>query len=132
MGAVRAMVRDGGVYREARVGDGTLNQLKITTDATAGNRTLTVTAVLGGIAQFTGAAGAVAYTLPLATDLIAALPNLDIGGTYSFWIQNTAAQAATVTTNTGITLTGNVVINAAAKLVVLTKTAATTMDACVL
>jgi hypothetical protein len=104
----------------------------VNTVATAGNLTLTVAAVLAGVAQFTGAAGAVAYTLPLATDLIAAMPDMDIGDSYVFVIQNTAAQAATVTTNTGITLTGNVVINAASKFVVLTKTAATTMNACVL
>ena len=128
----RFIVRDSGLQREARVGDGFAAMPKITSVATAGDLTLSVAAVQGGIAQFTGAAGAVAYTLPLAADLIAAFPMMDIGDTYVFVIQNTASQNATVTTNTGITLTGNVVINAASKFVVLTKTAATTMDACVL
>ncbi len=129
---VRPEVQDKGMMRKARIGDGWMAEPLINTVATAGNLTLTVAAVLAGVAQFTGAAGAVAYTLPLATDLIAAMPDMDIGDSYVFVIQNTAAQAATVTTNTGITLTGNVVINAASKFVVLTKTAATTMNACVL
>jgi hypothetical protein len=129
---VRPEVQEKGMMRKARVGDGFMAAPLINTVATAGNLTLTVAAVLAGVAQFTGAAGAVAYTLPLATDLIAAMPDMDIGDSYVFVIQNTAAQAATVTTNTGITLTGNVVINAASKFVVLTKTAATTMNACVL
>jgi hypothetical protein len=129
---VRPEVQEKGMERKARVGDGFMAMPLVNTVATAGNLTLTVAAVLAGVAQFTGAAGAVAYTLPLATDLIAAMPDMDIGDSYVFVIQNTAAQAATVTTNTGITLTGNVVINAASKFVVLTKTAATTMNACVL
>lgn len=129
---VRPEVQEKGMERKARVGDGFLAMPLINSVATAGNLTLTVAAVLAGVAQFTGAAGAVAYTLPLATDLIAAMPDMDIGDSYVFVIQNTAAQAATVTTNTGITLTGNVVINAASKFVVLTKTSSTTMNACVL
>lgn len=132
MGFNRNMVMDAGLERAARPGDGTGMNLRITTVTTAGNLTLSVGAVLGGIAKFTGAAGAVAYTLPLATDLIAAMPYMDIGDSYAFYIENTAAQNATVTTNTGITLSGNVTINANSRLVVLTKTGTTTMDAEVL
>lgn len=132
MGFLRPEVFEKGLERPMRVGDGFPANPLITSVATAGNLTLTVPAVLGGIAQFTGAAGAVAYTLPLAADLIAAMPDMDIGDSYVFKIQNTAAQVATVTTNTGITLTGNVTINANTRDVVLTKTSSTTMNACVL
>jgi len=129
---VRPEVYEKGMCRQARIGDGFLANPLISSVSTAGNLTLTVAAVLGGIAQFTGAAGAVAYTLPTAADLIAAMPDMDVGDSYVFAIQNTAAQVATVTTNTGITLSGNVTINAATKFVVLTKTSSTAMTACVL
>jgi hypothetical protein len=128
MGFARAMVRDAGMERESRVGDGSLSAFKITTIATAGDLTVPVAAVQGGIAVYTGAAGAVAYTLPLAADLIAAFPSMDIGDSFEFLMVNTAAQVATITTNTGLTLAGSAVtINAASKRMLFTKTAATTM-----
>ena len=130
---VRPEVYEKGLPRQARVGDGFMANPRITSVATAGDLTVTVAAVLGGVAQFTGAAGAVAYTLPLAVDLIAAMPDMDIGDSYVFAISNTAAQVATVTTNIGITLSGNAAtINASMKWIVLTKTAATTMNAVIL
>lgn len=130
---VRPTVFQSGFQRPSRIGDGMMAAPLITSVATAGDLTLTVPAVLGGIAQFTGAAGAVAYTLPLAADLIAAMPDMDIGDSYLFAISNTAAQTATVTTNTGITLSGNAAtINASMKWILLVKTAATTMNAIIL
>lgn len=129
MGFMRSMVREAGVEREAKQGEGMLAHVKWGLVTTAGNLTLTVPQVLGGIAAFSGAAGAVAYTLPLATDLIAAMPNMDIGDTYTFIISNSAAQNATITTNTGITLSGNgAVVNAGFKILVLEKTSSTTMN----
>ena len=130
---VRPTVFQGGFQRPARVGDGMMATPVITTIATAGSLTMPVAGVLGGILQYTGAAGAVAYTLPLAADLIAAMPDMDIGDSYMFIMVNTAAQNATNTTNTGITLSGNsAVVNASRAFIVLTKTAATTMNAVVL
>ena len=125
---VRPIVRQSGTHREARIGDGTLMAVKPTVVATAGALTIGVDAILGGAAVFTGAAGAVAYTFPTAALLIAALPGMDLGDTYSFYVANTAAQAATLTTAAGITLTGNVVVNAGARLCVLEKLSATTVS----
>lgn len=124
---VRPIVRQAGTHREARVGDGMLTTLKTDVVATAGNLTISVSAILGGAAIFTGAAGAVAYTFPIATLLLAALPDMDIGDTYSFIVSNTAAQVATLTTAAGITLTGNVTINADSRICVLEKLSATTV-----
>lgn len=130
---VRPTVFQSGFQRPARVGDGFMANPLITTNASSGAQNITVAQILGGVAQFTGAAGAVAYTLPLATELIAAMPDMDIGDSYMFAVSNTAAQNATITTNTGITLSGNsAVVNASVKFVVLTKTAAATMNAVVL
>ena len=126
---VRACVKDSTGERVARAGDGWMANPLVTTDSTAGNRNITMSAILGGAAVFTGAAGAVAYTLPAAATIIAAMPNMDIGDSYVFTLTNTAAQVATITTNTGLTVSGNVTANAATRRVVLTKTAATTMNA---
>lgn len=71
--------------------------------AGANNVTLNLTGTLG--------AGA-ALTLPIATDIVAAIPNARIGKTYRLRIINRSGAnfAWTVTTNTGITLTGTMTI----------------------
>lgn len=123
----RAMIREAGMVRPAQAGDTGANPV-VTTIATAGNLTMTVAAVLGGVIVYTGAAGAVAYTLPTAADLIAALPDMIIGDSCSFKLCNTAAQVATITTATGFdSVDGLVTANAATRTIILTKTSATTM-----
>jgi len=125
----RAEVYEKGMCRKARAGDGFLDKPLITTVTTAGNLTIGLSAILGGVARFTGAAGAVTYTTPTAADLIAAMPDMDIGDSYVFKIVNTAAQAATIAGGTGVTaVAGNLVVNATGKDFALVKTSATTMD----
>jgi len=126
---VRPLVNKSGEERRAQAGDGLLSMAKVNTVATAGNLTITTEAILGGVARFTGAAGAVTYTTPTAALLLAALPDMDIGDTYMFIISNTAAQAATIAGGAGVTaVAGNLVVNATAKHFVLEKTSATTMN----
>lgn len=124
---VRNIVRQSGTHREARTGDGMCAHVKPVVVATAGNLTIGVDAIQQGAPTFTGAAGAVAYTFPTAALLIAALPGMDIGDTYTFVISNTAAQVATLTTAAGITLTGNVTVNADSRICVLELLSATTV-----
>lgn len=127
MGFKRACLYDNRIEREARVGDGMMEFLRPVTVATAGALTITVPAVLGGAAIFTGAAGAVAYTTPTAADLLAAMPDMDIGDTYSFTLTNTAAQTATITAGVGVTLAGFTTVNAATRKCIMEKTSATTV-----
>lgn len=130
MGFVRALVQHtGGLSRAARGGDGVTTIPAIITVATAGNLTIGLDAILGGIARFTGAAAGVTYTTPTAAVLLAAMPTMDIGDSYMFRLVNTAAQAATIAGGAGVTaIAGNLVVNATSKLFVLVKTSATTMD----
>lgn len=76
--------------------------------------TLTVAELLTGlITGNQGAAGAAAYTLPLATAMDAALPNLQADEGFEFSVINLSAVAAediTITTNTGWTLVGEMVV----------------------
>lgn len=126
---VRPCVYEKGLERQARIGDGFFGNPLVTTNATAGNQTMTVPAVLGGVAQFTGAAGAVNYTTPTAAALIAAMPDMDIGDSFIFAVSNTAAQTATIVGGTDVTVSGNSTVNAGVRFVLLVKTAATTMNA---
>lgn len=130
---VRPYVFEKGMKRQARAGEGFMANPQIVTNSSAGAQSISIPQILGGVAQFTGAAGAVAYTLPTAAAIIAAMPDMDIGDSYIFALSNTAAQNATITTATGITLSGNsAVVNASMKFVVLTRTGTATMNAVVL
>ena len=82
--------------------------------------TLTAAEILAGIITVNqGASGASAQTLPLATALDAALPDSNAGYAFDFAVTNISTDAAedcTMTTNTGWTLVGAMVVasNAAA------------------
>ncbi len=83
----------------------------------------------GANVQRTGATGTFTETFDTAANIIAAYPELDIGQTYRFTYCNVAAQTATYTTNTGITLTG-LATNAGTSLshaIYVTKLSATTL-----
>ena len=83
----------------------------------------------GALVSRTGATGAFTETFDTAANIIAAYPEIEIGQTYRFAYCNVAAQTATYTTNTGITLTG-LATNAGSYLthaIYVTKTSATTL-----
>ena len=88
--------------------DGNLNEVKLTVaqaPATAADSaTLTVAQLTNGIIIGTPTTTA-AYTLPLASDVDAALSNAKVGSTFDFRVINTTtAGVITVTTNTGWTI----------------------------
>ena len=90
-------------------GDGNLNEINMVTQvaptAKAAAATLTAAELATGIITFNGTAGAL--TVPLGTDLDAAFPSMKVDSCFDFSIINTdAADAATVTANTGCTLVG--------------------------
>lgn len=125
----RACVYQDGMERQARAGDGWIANPLITSNATAGNLTISTAAIAGGVARFTGAAGAVTYTTDTAANLAAAFPDMDIGDSLVFTVVNTAAQAATIAGGNGVTaIAGNLVVNATSKNFALVKTGAATFD----
>ena len=88
--------------------DGNLHEVKLTVaqaPATAADSaTLTVAQLTNGIIIGTPTTTA-AYTLPLASDVDAALTNAKIGSTFDFRVINTTtAGVITMTTNTGWTI----------------------------
>lgn len=128
MSAFRAIIREGGLERVMRQGDGFAANPAIVTNAAAGNQAITLPMIAGGVGLFTGAAGAVQYTIPVAADIIAAFPDMDIGDSLIFKVVNTAAQTATLNTAaTGVTYAGFTTVNAGTRTGVITKTSATTV-----
>ena len=124
----RACLYKDGMESEARAGDGWLANPLITTNAAAGNQSITIPMIAGGAGVFTGAAGGVQYTIPVAADIIAAFPDMDIGDSLTFTVTNTAAQVATLNTAaTGVTYAGFTTANAQTRTGIITKTAATTV-----
>lgn len=74
--------------------------------------TFAVTDLVGGIVTSNPAAG-IALTLPLAAAMDTALPSAEVNWSIDFAVINTSSTAAnidTMTTNTGWTLVGNMVI----------------------
>lgn len=92
-----------------QLGDGNLNEINMVTQvaptAKTAAATLTPAELATGIITFNGTAGAL--TVPLGTSLDAAFPSMKVDSCFDFVIINTdAADAATVTANTGCTLVG--------------------------
>ena len=88
--------------------DGNLNEVKISVAAApataADSATLTAAQLTNGIIIGTPTTTA-AYTLPLASDLDAALSNSKVGSTFDFRVINvTGSGVITMTTNTGWTI----------------------------
>jgi hypothetical protein len=126
MSFTRACLYDQGLERLARAGDYQLLNPIITTNATAGNQSITLAMIAGGVGVFTGAAAGVQYTIPVAADIIAAYPQMDIGDSVMFTIVNTAAQIATLNTAAaGVTYAGFTTANAQTRQGIITKTSAT-------
>lgn len=127
MSFVRPMVMDGGLAQPARPGQS--GNPAIVTDATAGNLTITAAAIGAGVARFTGAGGAVTYTVDSIANLAPVLKGMNVGDMHRFTLVNTAAYAATVAGTTGVTaIAGNLAVNATSKRFGLVKTAGTLAD----
>jgi len=106
------------------------NVAAVTTNATTTAVTMTAAQFMSGI-YATTAAGALALTFPAAVDLIAAMPNAQIGSKAECWIVNAGNNTTTITTNTGLTITGGhgtaTLATNTSQLVIAVVTAATTV-----
>ncbi|HYD54582.1 MAG TPA: hypothetical protein VEA99_18250 [Gemmatimonadaceae bacterium] len=84
----------------------------VSTIATAAAVTFSAAQVLGGLILRDPAGAGRADLLPTAADLLALMPSPAVGMGFEFTIRNTAdaAETITVTTNTGLTLSGTMTI----------------------
>lgn len=111
-----------------------VNKNTVTTKSTAGDVTFTAAEILGGLILRDPAGGARADLVPTAASLYAELGSpIKIGGlSFDFTIRNTAdaAETITLTTNTGMTMSGTMTIaqnNSKAFRVVFTDPTAATV-----
>jgi hypothetical protein len=131
----RPMIRDQGMMREARTGDGMLKfpaPVRVTSDSTPA---LPVGAITGGLYIRSGMTAGRNCATPTAAAIIAALPEMDVGDTLVFRIMVTTAFALTLTAGTDVTVTRGVVEAftsatgvGGARDFLLTKTSATTVE----
>src|SRR5688572_12643896 len=86
--------------------------ITVATVTTAAAVTFTAAQVLGGLILRDPNGGARADLLPTAASILAAINGPFVGMAFEFTIRNTAdaAEAITVTTNTGLTLSGTMTI----------------------
>lgn len=93
---------------------GTVLQAQAAATAKTVSVTLTAAEILAGIITVNqGAAGASALTLPLGTDMDLGIATAAVNDSFNFYVINisvVAAEDATVTTNTGWTLVGGMVV----------------------
>jgi len=86
--------------------------ITVTTEATAAAVTYTAAQLKGGLILRNTNGAARADLFPTAANIVAALPSAFVGQTFEVTIRNTAAAAETITmtTNTGLTLSGTMTI----------------------
>jgi len=77
----------------------------IAVNVTTTARTMTAAEFLAGVFTTT-AAGALAVTFPTAAALVAAFPNVQVGSQAVLYLVNAGNNTLTITTNTGLTITG--------------------------
>lgn len=84
----------------------------VTTKATVGDVTYTAAEIKGGMILRDPAGGARADLFPAAAAIVAAITGAVVGSSLEFTIRNTAdaAETITMTTNTGLTLSGTMTI----------------------
>ena len=103
----------GGGYQ---VGDGNLNELKLSDSAApqtaTATATLTAAQILGNVLVANPSTTAATYTLPTAAAIDAVLTNAKIGSTFDLYIVNTGTSSGAVTlaAGTGITDGGNALV----------------------
>lgn len=117
MSYVKAQTRDNGFVRDVMPGDVVAEGEVVGRLATAGDGALTAELLTGNtILSRTGPGGAYADTVATAADIIAALAvngqTPMAGSTHRLRILNTVAFINTITTNTGVTLSGTTAIAA--------------------
>ena len=129
MGAVRAMVQDNGLTRNARVGDGLISHPAVTVVTADANDIVTVDKIAGGVIQYTGFGAGRNLTTDSAANIIAAFPNMDIGDTIELMISITTAFAGTWIAGASVTLAGRATVLAnTTQVVIITKTGAATVS----
>ena len=125
---VRPLVTQKGSTRAARTGDGLLANPAVYSIAADSAQTIPAAAILGGVVIHSTHTAARIDTTDTAVNILAAMPDMDIGDTFMFVVSAAAGFTITLAGGVGVTASGNLIVLAlGAKHFILTKTSATTM-----
>lgn len=124
----RAQVFEKGEQRPARVGDGWIANPSRYAIAADSNQTLSAAAIVGGLITHASHTASRTDTTDTAVNILAAMPDMDIGDTFVLAIASLAAFTIVVAGGAGVTASGNLTVAASSmKFFLLTKTSSTTM-----
>lgn len=87
----------------------TVPLLTSTALSTVGAGTVTAAGIAGGVTNRTGSTSAFSDATDTAANIIAAMPNANIGQSWTYIYYNNTLGAATLTNGTGVTVTGTIV-----------------------
>lgn len=125
----RALISKEGIPTLSRVGIGWLAMPKRSNQTTDSNQTIWYGAILGGLYTRSGTNTNRTDTTATAVDILAAMPDMDIGDTFMFMVGNLTANTLVIAGGVGVTASGNLsVLTLSTKWFMLEKTSATTMN----
>lgn len=128
MSFIRPAVYEAGLPRKARSGDGWLAFPQKTNQTTNSNQVISTSAILGGLYVRSGTNTNRTDTTDIATAILAAMPEMNIGSVYMFMVANQTANTLYIAGGTDVTPSGSLsVLTLTTKWFMLTKTSDTTM-----
>jgi len=128
MAFIRAYAEVSGLMQKARPGFGWLAHLNPFSDATDVAATMTSAKMSGGLYIRSGLTVGRTDTTDIATNILAANADMDIGDSFIVCVSNQSAQSLTLAGGVGVTASGNlVVLTLTSKFLVFTRTGPATM-----
>ena len=125
----RAQVRLGGQVKDLKPGDGWCAAPSITSQAADSAQTISAAAVAGGLYVRSGLTTGRTDTTDTAANLLAALPDMDIGESFLLAVSNVTGQTLTIAGGTGVTVVGqSTVLLNTMRFFMFTRTGATAFD----
>jgi hypothetical protein len=106
MGFKREILQDGGLMRNARVGDGMVVHADITLVTADANDTVSASKIAAGVVQYTAFSAGRNLTIDTGANLATAFPEMDVGDILWFMVSCVAGFAGTWVAATGVTLAG--------------------------
>lgn len=124
----KPLIRQGGMTVEANAGDLRAGNVVPASNATVGAGVLTAAQIASGCILRTAAGGAVTDTTDTAAAILAAMPDLAVGESFTCYYSNQNAAILTLAGGVGVTASGTLATAAnTMKVLLFTKTSATTM-----
>lgn len=125
---MKPLVRINGMLTEAGPGDLRMGNVVPGANATVGAGTLTAAQIKSGCILRTASGSAVTDTTDTAANILAAMPDLEVGESFLCYYSNQNAFVMTLAGGTGVTASGTLATAASTmKALLFTKTSSTTL-----